>query len=126
MTSLPSRPFAPIRSNRPPVPCRRLCGKTLANDWKNELMPQLWAAALGVDVGLCVDDLTNYEHDVDASVKKQIDADVGRCHPYDPLLSSHAGRMALRAVLLKWVGTHKTLTYWQGESLGGEGLQFQK
>ncbi|KAL7670327.1 hypothetical protein ACOME3_005264 [Neoechinorhynchus agilis] len=61
------------------------------------------------DLNLVIEDESHRCSDL-----KQIRLDIGRCHQYDPLLSSPEGQLQLLTVLRTWLFLNPDLRYWQG------------
>jgi len=73
-----------------------------------------WASLLGCSGNVTdVYNRINREH-LSATVIRQIEVDIPRCHQYNKLLYSPEGHRKMRNVLSAWIASHPDLVYWQG------------
>ena len=76
-----------------------------------------WAALLGVDAAAAAAAYEVGDGDGAAGCAeaelKQMGRDLPRCHGYDGVLASAAGRARLGRVLAWWAGRNPDLAYWQ-------------
>jgi TBC domain-containing protein kinase-like protein len=76
-----------------------------------------WAALLGVDVkGAAAPAESGAAGQCDEGELRQMGRDLPRCHAYDPVLASPAGRARLGRVLAAWAGRNPDLAYWQAHT----------
>ena len=55
------------------------------------------------------------DKDTEASIDRQIDVDIPRCHQYSTLMASQEGHRKFKRILKAWVlSNHRNLVYWQG------------